>query len=167
MTVFVFISSVLSWRWQRGQCIGSLRLRLSQSHPLDSLSPRSLSSPRSMKSLLRSSQGSLVLCWCNPTLLISVSSQWICSGQVTTSHCPHYGSTILISENLENALRIFPPSVMLSLLWLFSDILDLAPIQRWNPCNFLPWFCLARIRNVVFTRSLSLYGSWEKNIRIQ
>ena len=49
---------------------------------------------------------------------------------------------------------------------LFSDILDLAPIEGRNPCNFERSFCLARIRNVVFTRSLSLYGIPGKILRI-
>ena len=57
----------------------------------------------------------------------------------------------------------FPPDH--GLVWLFSDILDLLPIERSNPCNFRRWFCLARIRNVVFTRSVSLYGSRRKILR--
>ena len=57
----------------------------------------------------------------------------------------------------------FPPEP--GLVWLFSDILDLLPIERSNPCNFRRWFCLARIRNVVFTRSVSLYGSRRKILR--
>ena len=147
-----------------------LTVGLSQSHPLDSLSP---SSPRSMKSLLSSSQGSLALCWSNPTLLISVSSQWLLfyklRGFVVVSSPPLSSLRINSSDLRTGKMRWeFPRRVLcwLSLLWLFSDILDLAPIQRWNPCNFPPWFCLARIRDLVFSRSLSLYGIWEKNIRI-
>ena len=115
VTVFVIISCVCpvwSWRWQRGQCIGSLSLsshcrRLTISTTW--FSPSSPSSPRSMKSLLSSSQGSLVLCCHNPTLLISVSSQWLLfyklSGFVVV-RSPQYRLTIFSSENLQNALRI-------------------------------------------------------------